>query len=239
MIAAVIQARMTSSRLPGKVLADVAGRPLLQQMLDRVLRTPGIDSVVVATTENEQDDPVVKLCSDLGIHVHRGDEHDVLQRFYDAAVVIEADTIIRLTADCPMIDPGVLGDAIKLFASGRYDYVSNIIHRTYPDGLDVEVFGMTALEEARDNATLPYQREHVTPYLHGIREGAPAGDFRRGDLIFAADFGHVRWTVDYAEDLERVRSFFSVLPENFSWLEALSLATKEPSLLGLPEGEDS
>jgi spore coat polysaccharide biosynthesis protein SpsF len=238
MIAAVIQARMTSSRLPGKVLADVAGRPSLQWMLERVSRTPGLDTIVVATTVNTEDDPVVELCTKLGVTVHRGDEHNVLQRFYDAAALVGADTVIRLTADCPMIDPGVIGDVIKLFETGQFDYVSNVFRRTYPDGLDAEIFGFAALEEARNNATHSYQREHVTPYLHGIRADVPAGDFRRGELLYSADFGHVRWTVDYAEDLERVRQFFSILPEHFTWLEALSLATKEPSLLGLPMREN-
>jgi spore coat polysaccharide biosynthesis protein SpsF (cytidylyltransferase family) len=234
MIAAIIQARMTSSRLPGKVMADVAGEPLLKKMLDRIGRAEGLDEVVVATTGNDDDDPVAELCSNLNISVHRGDEHDVLERFFDAASSVEADTVVRLTADCPMIDPGVLDDAIETFESGKFDYVSNVVNRTYPDGLDVEVFSFTALQEARNKATLPFHREHVTPYLNGVRNDIPTGSFDRGELVYPADFSHVRWTVDYPEDLERVRHFFSVLPANFTWLQALSLATREPELLGLP-----
>ena len=239
MIAAIIQARMTSSRLPGKVMMDIAGQPLLQRMIRRVRKAAEVDQILVATTTNREDNPVATLCKTLGVPVHRGDEYDVLQRFLDAAESVHAKTVIRLTADCPMIDPDVIDDAVRLFQGGQeYDYVSNIIERTYPDGLDVEVFSTSSLRDANREATLPYQREHVTPWLHGLRLDVPAGDYNRGHLVFASDFSHIRWTVDHLEDLERVRNLVAHLPEDFNWLDALSLATKNPALLGLSLVED-
>ena len=233
MITAVIQARMTSTRLPGKVLADVCGKPMLEQMLKRVRRAESLDQIVVATTENAADDPAVALCERLGVMSYRGDEHDVLGRFLGVARGVGAPILIRLTADCPMIEPALIDQAVAMLRENDFDYVSNTRVRTYPDGLDVEAFTAAALEIASREAIEPELREHVTPYIHGGRKDLPSGNFKRGDLVFDADFGHLRWTVDYPEDLERIRCFFRQLPENFTWLEALSLATRQPDLLGI------
>jgi len=222
---------MTSTRLPGKVMADLAGKPALERMIDRVRRAEEIDSVVVATTGNATDDPVAELSHKLGVGLHRGDEHDVLGRFYDAACQTSGCAFIRLTADCPMMDPGVIDDAVMLYRGGHYDYVSNVRRRTYPDGLDLEVFSQAALESAYRNSDHPYQREHVTPYMHGLNDECSHGNFNLGDLVFEADFSHVRWTVDYPADLERMRAYFANLPDGFTWIQALALATREPTLL--------
>lgn len=232
-VVAIIQARMTSSRLPGKVMADICGKPALQRMIERARRAERLDEIVVATTVNATDGPVVELCKRLGVKVFRGDEADVLGRYLNAAGLARAGVIVRLTADCPMIEPTLIDQAVTTFQSGNWDYVSNAVRRTYPDGLDVEVFSREALERAAREAQHPFLREHVTPYINGKRAGLPHGDFALGDMTFEADFSHVRWAVDTSEDLDRVRRLFALLPENFTWLHALAAATREPELLGL------
>lgn len=232
MLTAIIQARMTSTRLPGKVLADIGGRPLLQRMLDRVRRSARIEKLVVATTTNATDDPVEHLCDSLNVGIFRGSEHDVLARFHGAAEAAGASTVVRLTADCPMNDPMIIDQVIARYLRGDCDYASNAVARTYPDGLDVEVFSRAALDEAHRQAKHPYMREHVTPYIYGCQYGG--GNFRLAAVCFDADLAHLRWTVDTPADLARVRELFRALPENFTWLEALSLATRRPELLGVP-----
>lgn len=229
---AIVQARMTSTRLPGKVLADVAGRPLLAFMLARVRRAHGLDAVWVATTTNSTDDPVAALCGDMDVPVFRGDEHDVLGRYAGAARAAKAETVVRLTADCPMIDPALIDQAVELFADGGYDYLSNAIHLSYPDGLDVEVFTAEALILADRDAADPFHREHVTPYMRtGIYPDLACGDFKIGHMTAPADFSHLRWTVDTQEDLDRVRDLITDLPTDFAWHDVLALLTREPERL--------
>ena len=229
---AIVQARMTSSRLPGKVLSDICGKPSLQRMLERINMASSIDKVVVATTINASDDLIVELCEKLKVDIFRGDEDDVLGRFCGAAEVAEAEIVIRLTADCPMIDPDVIDEVVSAFSIYNHDYLSNTIDRTYPDGLDIEVMSIDALREAHKKAVAPFLREHVTPYISGRRPDLGAGDFRVGQIRFVADFSHIRWTLDTKEDLQRIRSLVSKLPEDYRWLQALSIATREPDLLG-------
>ncbi len=218
---------MTSTRLPGKVLSDVGGAPLLERMIRRVLLARRLDAVWVATTVNQTDNPIVLLCERLGVSVFRGDEHDVLGRYLQTAIKAAADVIVRLTADCPLVDPSLIDRAVALYVQGDFDYVSNAVKRTYPDGLDVEVFSRAALERAFREATRPYDREHVTPYMQGP-------GFRIGHLCHHIDLSHVRWTVDVAEDLEVVRRLFTSLQEGFTWEQALALASTNPELLGQP-----
>lgn len=230
---AIIQARMSSSRLPGKTLMDICGKPLLQHVVERLSKSRRLNEIIVAIPDNDGEQPVVALCRSLGVQFWQGDENDVLGRVYHAAHKANARNVVRITADCPMIDPCVVDGCIELFEALNVDYASNVNVRTFPDGLDTEVMTMAALREAFECATLPKLREHVTPYIRGIFSDLPSGEFTRADFVFSADFGHVRWTVDWQEDLERVRTFFQELGAEFSWLEALSLATKRPDLLGL------
>ncbi len=232
---AIIQARMTSSRLPGKVLANLAGKPLLERMIVRVQRSQRLNGIVVATTVNTIDDPVVALAQRMGVAIFRGDELDVLGRICAAAASVNADPIVRLTADCPMADPAVIDAALTLFEKGGADYLSNCNRRTFPDGLDVEVISASALAIANREARNPELREHVTPYVRGNSPDLGCGDFRRADLIAPADFGHFRFTVDTAEDLLFLSSLFAQLPDGFGWLDAVALATRMPEKLRLTE----
>jgi len=227
---AVIQARMTSTRLPGKVLADFFGRPMLAHMLDRVRRARRLDAIWVATTANATDDPVADLCAASDVPVFRGDEHDVLSRFVAVAEEAGAEIVVRLTADCPLIDPTVVDAAVDLRDREDRDYLSNAIRRTYPDGLDVEVFTRAALETADRETKSGFMREHVTPYL---RTGCypDAGVFSVGHLCGPADFSHLRWTVDTAADLAHARRLAERVSPTAGWLEIVALLTRRPDLL--------
>ncbi len=199
---AIIQARLGSTRLLGKVLKIIGDRPMLQWVVDRAKRTIGIDEVVVATTESVADDPVAQWCSEKGINCFRGSEHDVLDRYYQAAKAFHADIVLRITADCPLIDPLVIERGLQQFHAGGADYVSNTLRYTYPDGLDVEIFSFEALSCAWEEAQKPSEREHVTPYMRN------SGKFKVMSFENDVDLGprQMRWTVDEECDLEYVRA---------------------------------
>ncbi len=233
---AIIQARMTSTRLPGKVLADLGGRPLLERVLERVRKAARLDDVWVATTTNAEDDPVVALCERLAVPVFRGDEHDVLGRYHACADAARADVIVRITADCPLIDPDVIDRVVFAFQGGDFDYVSNATKRSYPDGLDVETFSRAALERAHAEAAHPDLREHVTLYISARRPHLPHGAFRIGHVTLDEDLSAIQWSVNLPEDLERVRRLWPRLPEDFRWRDVLEAARGDRFLLGLPEG---
>ncbi len=223
---------MTSTRLPGKVLAEVAGRPLLAYMLARVRRAESLDAIWVATTPNATDDPVASLCETFDVPVFRGDEADVLGRFDAAAEAAGADIIVRLTADCPLMDPGLIDAAVEMMGEGHFDYLSNAVERTYPDGLDVEVFTRAALQKAAREAHEADEREHVTPYMRG--EG-----FRIGHLRGAEDLSEMRWTVDTPADLAHVRAMAAALPADHDWRDALALVGPANVVLRPAEAGDA
>lgn len=229
---AIIQARMGSQRLPGKTLADIAGQPSLALVVDRVMRARTLDGVVVATGEMAENDPVAALAATKGAIVFRGHDTDVLDRYLRAAQHVGADLCVRITADCPFVDPALIDEAVRLFRSGNYDYVSNVMQRSYPDGMDVEVFSRAALERAHRECSDARMREHVTPYLKtGHYSHLPSGDFRIGHLRQAADFSHLRWTLDSAEDLEFFRAVLPLMPETFGWQDVVAGLTAHPELL--------
>jgi len=196
---AIIQARMSSSRFPGKVLAPLSGMPMIVFMLERVRRAHLVDHVVVATSNDSSDDPLAEELAARGIACFRGDLHDVLDRFVQCARAAHADHVVRLTGDCPLMDADLVDRALAELAVGDADYVSNVAPPTYPDGLDVECFTMAALERAWQEARLPSEREHVTPYL---RSGAPGIRVRNWSGM--ADCSALRWTVDHEDDLAHV-----------------------------------
>jgi len=227
LIVALIQARMGSTRLPGKTMADICGRPMLRHIVDRVSAAKSIDRIVVATTISPSDEAIAKYCAQEGIACFRGDEQDVLDRFYRAAKAHAASAVVRITSDCPLSDPEVIENVIARFKQGDCDYASNTLRYTYPDGLDVEVFSFSALERAWHEAQKPSEREHVTPYLR-------AGKFRTGSVESEDPLSpdEYRWTVDHASDLEFVRSIFNALAPDtaFGRQAVLELLKARPDL---------
>jgi spore coat polysaccharide biosynthesis protein SpsF (cytidylyltransferase family) len=201
-----VEARMGSSRLPGKVLKTILDKPMLQLMIERIRHSKQIDEIIVATTVNKKDDAIEKLCKKLNINVFRGNCEDVLDRYYKAAIEHHADIVVRITGDCPLIDPSVVDKAIHCFLDNDYDYVSNTLEPTYPDGLDVEVFSFKVLEIAWNESDLLSDREHVTPYIKNHPE-----KFKLHNMKYAKDFFYLRWTVDQKEDLDFVREIFDRL----------------------------
>ena len=231
MIAAILQARVSSSRLPGKVLKPILGKPMLLLQVERVNRARRIERLVVATSTDRSDDAVETLCRSNGIACSRGSLADVLDRYYQAAKPLGAEHIVRLTGDCPLADPAVIDAVIAFHIEGGYDYTSNTLEPTWPDGLDVEVVRFSCLEAAWKEATLPSQREHVLPFIHQ----QPAR-FRLGSYRSAQDLSQYRWTVDEPEDFELVKAIYEELyPTNpaFTTQDALDLLKRRPGLADL------
>lgn len=229
-VVAVIQARMGSSRLPGKVLMDIAGRSMLARVVERVQRAPGIHEVVVATTVAPADDAVAAEAGRLGVTCFRGSEQDVLDRYYQCAQAHAAQVIVRVTADCPLLDPEVTGHVVAAFLEHRPDYASNTLERTYPRGLDTEVFSMDALTRAWREALQPHQREHVTPYFYENPDLFTLLSVTDCD----GEYGHHRWTVDTADDLRFVRAVYEALGGDlFGRHEILPLLAKRPELAAI------
>ena len=234
---AIIQARMSSSRLPGKSLMNIAGRPMLEWVIRRVKRSSLIDLVMVATTTDTSDEPIEMLCKKLEIPVYRGSMNDVLDRYYQAARQLQADIVVRITSDCPLIDPELIDKTIKALQENEADFACNRLpppmKRTYPIGLDVEVVKFNALERAWKEATKKNEREHVMPYLYD-----EPGRFKIVRIDYDVDYGSMRWTVDTKEDLDFVRQVYSYLKkrEDFSWLDVLELMKNQPKLAEINRG---
>lgn len=227
-VVAIIQARMGSTRLPGKILKEVNGKTLLEYQIERVQRSININEIIVATTTNETDDSIVRLCRKLGIACYRGSEQDVLGRYFEAATDYGANVIVRLTSDCPLIDPIIIDDVIHCYQSNQdlLDYCSNTIKRTFPRGLDVEVFSYEALENAHENAILDCDREHVTAYIY-----TNPAQFHLDGFEYKQDLSHYRWTVDTIEDLELIHKIIDALyPLNKEFLlqDVLNLLIENP-----------
>lgn len=206
---AIVQARMTSTRLPGKVLMDLGGRPMLARQLDRLKACEMLDEIVVATTTNGTDNPVVDLCRGRGVRFFRGSEHDVLGRYVGAAREAAADVVVRITADCPLIDPQITDRVISELVnnSSACDYASNARRRTFPRGLDVEALFLDALLRVDRLATSEAAREHVTLFPTYERPEL----FLCRDVVDDADHSDLRWTVDTQTDMELVRMIFDGL----------------------------
>ena len=256
-VVAIIQARMGSSRLPGKVLLDLAGQPMLSRVVERTRLAKTVDQVVVATTIEISDEPVVELCAARGYACYRGSLYDVLDRYYQAARQFGAKAVVRITADCPLIDPEVIDRTVRAFfgqtepwdrvlmakdsfpnhqtqqfsAEKPFDFAANRLPppwgRTYPIGLDTEVCTFEALETAWVEATEKHQREHVMPFFYDNPQR-----FRTLLVNHSEDLGALRWTVDTPKDLELLRAIFEAFPgrDEVPWLEVLSLVRRRPEL---------
>ena len=233
-IVAIVQARMGSTRLPGKVLADVCGKPMLEHIVSRLRRCYLINEVVVATSNAKADDRIAEIGTNRMFKVFRGDENDVLDRYYEAAKSTTADIVVRITGDCPLIDPQVVDRVITTFLSEDCDYASNTLVCTYPDGLDTEVFSFAALEIAWRDGRRVADREHVTPFIRTSRR------FRLRNV--ESDLGRstrqLRWTVDEPRDLEFIRAIYGRLGANeiFGWHEVLALLDADPVVGNLNAG---
>jgi len=218
-IIAIIQARMRATRLPGKVLEDLAGQSMLVRVVNRTCLAKNLDAVVVGTTTQLNDDAIMYLCKTQGYPYFRGSEEDVLDRYYQAALAFKADVIVRITSDCPLIEPEIIDKVVNefLFYYPEVDYVSNTLMRTFPRGLDVEVMSFDALEKAWQEDDNPAWREHVTPCIYHQPE-----KFKIRNVANDTDYSHMRWTVDTPDDLTFIRKIYEYFQrDDFTWKEVL------------------
>lgn len=251
-VVAIIQGRMSSSRLPGKILADIAGQPMLERVFIRTSRAATVTETIFATTTDPSDDLVAEYCDFSGIPFTRGSLFDVLDRYYQAAKGAKADVVVRITADCPVIDPALIDDVVNTLLDDEYDFVCNRLpppwHRTYPIGLDVETCTFKVLAKAWKEAKEPQHREHAMPYFYEdvelktvnrqLQTGTSPRGFKIALLNHTTDFGDYRWTVDTAEDLEFMRQIFAHFNgrDDFTWKEVLDLVHDEPRLMEINAG---
>jgi spore coat polysaccharide biosynthesis protein SpsF len=228
-IVTIIQARMGSTRLPGKVLMDLGGKTVLARVVGRMRRATRVKEIVVATTDSPADDAVVRECHRLEVSAFRGSESDVLDRYCRAARVCAAGAVLRITSDCPAIDPELVDETVRMFQDQSADYASNSLTPSYPRGLDTEVFTTVALERAWREASERYEREHVTPYFYEHPEL-----FKVISLQGRIDYSRYRWTLDTAADLKLLREIYARFgnQDDFGWYQAVRLMEREPGLEG-------
>lgn len=225
-IIAIIQARTGARRLPGKVLLGLEGKSVLWHVINRVRRSKNIEETIVATTMLKCDLEIVKFCSGSGVRVYCGSENDVLDRYYQAARLVGASHIVRITADCPMIDYRIIDDVVALHLKGKNDYTSNVMEESYPDGEDVEIFTFESLKKAWANARLSSEREHVTAYIRNHPE-----KFKLFNLKYPEDLSDKRWTLDEENDYKFIRLIYSKIYKRnrfFGMKEILKLLDEHP-----------
>jgi spore coat polysaccharide biosynthesis protein SpsF len=230
MILAILQARMSSTRLPGKVLKPLLGEPMLLRQIERIRRVCRIDQLLVATSVDASDDPLAALCERIRVACFRGSLDNVLERFYLAASEAnpQPEHVVRLTGDCPLADPELIDAVIEFHLAGGYDYSTNALEATFPDGLDVEVVRFACLQQAWQEATLPSELEHVMPFITRRPER-----FRIGHFKAPTDLSHLRWTVDNSEDFEFVSRVYEALyptKPDFTTADILALLERYPEL---------
>ena len=233
MIAAIIQARMGSSRLPGKIMLSACGKSLLYHLLERVKKSKKLEKIIIATTTEPEDDVIVNFCKSEKIDFFRGSKNDVLSRYYETAKKFSVDIIVRLTSDTPLIDPNVIDKVISAYENEHSDYVSNFfpLPRTYPEGYNVEVFPFKILEKTNFEATKPSDREHVTTYI-----SMQPNLFKIFRVDNETDYSKYRFTLDYEDDYKLIKKIYEILYEKtpfFSLNDIVSLVEKNPELLNL------
>ena len=229
MIGCIIQARMGSTRLPGKVMELLDGEnPSLFFTVNQIKNVKNIDRIIVATTDQEEDDIIEKFLKKKDIECFRGNSGDVLDRYYQCAKNYELDKIVRITADCPLIDPQIIDKALEEFDRSDVEYIQNLEPRTFPDGMDVEIFTFEILEEAWKEADLPSEREHVTPYFRNNKK------IRMKNFHNSKDLSFHRWTLDYNEDLELIKKLIDKISCRPIFMEhILTLFSEEPDLFDI------
>jgi spore coat polysaccharide biosynthesis protein SpsF len=234
-VTAIIQARLGSTRLPGKTLMKIEGESLLGHLVARVSASNYVSNIIIATTEHDRDDEILEFAKGRGLICFRGSEEDVLDRFYKAAVKFKVEHIVRITPDCPMLDPAVMDLVISTYVNSGYDYVSNTISPTYPDGLDTEVFSFDVLDKVWKEARLPSEREHVTAYIVKHPELFKMHNVKKeGDGL-----SWMRWTVDTERDFEFVKKVFSKLYKSgkiFFMDDIVNLLINSPELMKINKG---
>lgn len=233
-IVCIIQARTGSTRLPEKVLLKLCGKTVLEHVITRVKRSKRISKIVVATTESKDNNIIVGICQKMRIGVYRGSENDVLDRYYQAANMFKANHIVRITADCPLIDPGIMDDTIELHLQKKADFTSNALEVTLPDGLDTEVFTFKSLKKTWENANLTSEREHVTTYM----EKNPK-IFNIASFKYRENFSNKRWTLDEPRDYKFIRIIYKNLYKKnpvFGMDEVLGFLKSHPELEGITKG---
>ena len=228
-IGALVQARMGSTRWPNKVMKPIGGIPMIELLLSRLSMAKELDQIIVATSVDVRNQPLVEHVQKLGYACEQGSENDVLERFVQAARKHKADVVVRITGDCPLVDPELVNDVVRRFKAAGVDYFSNINPPTYPDGLDIEVCSFNVLEQASQEAGKPFDREHVTPYL---RE---PGRFKTASMQHIEDLSALRWTVDEPADFTVIEKVFQYLHPrtDFSWLEVLNLQQQQPDIFNI------
>ena len=233
MLGCIIQARMGSTRLPGKVMRLLDGiNPSISFTVEQLKNCPNIDKIIVATTTNSEDNEIESFCKKIGIDVFRGNSDDVLLRYYDCARFHSLDSIIRITADCPLIDPSVVEKGISIFKNNDYDYVTNTYERTYPDGNETELFSFSALEKANSLAKLPSEREHVTPFFKNDQDIFTMFNFEHEENL-----SDLRWTMDYEEDAVLISTLLKKIKNRpFTINKILKILKSEPNLKKINHG---
>jgi spore coat polysaccharide biosynthesis protein SpsF len=229
--AIIVQARMTSTRLPGKVLLPLAGEPMLARLIERLRRVQLADVVAIATTQNAADDPIVALCDQLGVPSYRGSELDVLSRYCECAEQLSAEVVVRVTSDCPLLDPALIDRIISSYQKSDADYASNTLEPSWPYGMAVEVFSARALSEAHREARQAAEREHVTPYIYWNPQR-----FRLLNVRNEENLSHLRLTVDTPEDYELVHRVFAAAysqRHDFGLIDVLQILQANPQWLNL------
>ena len=226
---AIIQARLGSKRFPKKIFKKINGISLIEILLKRVTQVTKLNNIILATSDKETDKPLVELAEDLSFNVYQGSETDVLDRFYNAAKIHSAETIIRITGDCPFNDPKLINQVLEIYKTEKSDYASNTNPPTYPDGLDVEVFSFKALEECWLNAKSSYDREHVTPYI--IKSNL----FKKSNLKNNIDYSDLRITIDYQEDFELIKNIFNAFDNDIyvGWEKIVNYLEKNKEIMGV------
>ena len=225
---AIIQTRLSSTRLPGKVLKSIMSKDLLTHVVDRLKKVEEISEIVIATTNEEQDDLLVNWCEERNLNYFRGSSENVLSRFYECAKKYGADTIIRVTSDNPLVDPNVVSMVVKKFYTEKLDYCSNNLHRTFPHGLDVEVFSFSSLETSHENAVEQADIEHVTQYIKKRPE-----QFKIENVQLEKDYSFIRITVDEDEDLQLIKILMMMKGEGILIEEIIKIFEEVPALLNI------
>ena len=224
---AIIQVRMGSTRLPGKVLKKLNGITVLESLLNQLNYSKLLNDKIIATTSNSEDDVIFNFCKSKEIKCYRGSQDDVLDRYYNCAKKFSINTIIRITSDCPLMDPQVVDDVIDFYLKNSYDYVNNFYKRTYPYGNDVEIFSLKVLEKVWEKATKPSEREHVTPYIYNNPD-----EFSLGWIENKENLSEFHWTIDRKEDLIFVQNIFKKISKRPIFMkDIIDVIKDDPSLL--------